>query len=390
MLANSNTQRLVDQFITMAKISSPSRQEGRLAAYLRTELEALGFLVEADAAGELAGGDTGNLIATLPGTTDAEPLLFSCHMDTVTPCIGVVPVIKNGVIRSDGTTILGGDDKAGIAAILEGVRRIRERGVRHGLIQAVFTICEEVGMHGAIGLDYSKVKATRAFILDADGPIGQILVRGPAKDAIHAVIHGRSAHAGLKPEAGISAIQVAARAIERMKLLRIDEETTANLGQIAGGGATNIVTDRVEITAEARSLTNDKLDAQGAHMKACFEDAAREFGATAEVTIERSYYAFSLDADEPVVRHCAAAMRHLGLTPTLASTGGGSDCNVFNRHGMKAVDLSIGMTDVHTCKESLRVDDLEMTARLVEALIEFNDHAFSIQRQEQIPTATAS
>ena len=373
MLANKNTQRLVDQFMAMAKIASPSRQEGRLAAYLKPELEALGFVVEFDSAGELAGGDTGNLIATLPGDPDIEPLVLSCHMDTVTPCIGVTPIVEDGVIRSDGTTVLGGDDKAGIAAILEGVRRIRERGVRHGLIQAVFTICEEVGMHGAMGLDYSKIRAKRAFILDADGPIGQILVRGPAKDAIHAVIHGRSAHAGLKPEAGISAIQVAARAIERMKLLRIDDETTANLGQISGGGATNIVTDRVEITAEARSLTNEKLDAQGAHMKACLEDAAHEFGATAEVTIERSYHAFSLDADEPVVRHCAAAMRHLGLTPTLTSTGGGSDCNVFNRHGMKAVDLSIGMTDVHTCMKSLRIEDLEMTARLVEALIEFSD-----------------
>jgi tripeptide aminopeptidase len=375
MLANKNTQRLVDQFIAMAKISSPSRQEGRLAAYLKPELEALGFTVEFDNAGELAGGDTGNLIATLAGDPNIEPIVLSCHMDTVTPCIGVTPIIEDGVIRSDGTTILGGDDKAGIAAILEGVRRIRERGVRHGLIQAVFTICEEVGMHGAMGLDYSKIRAKRAFILDADGPIGQILVRGPAKDAIHVVIHGRSAHAGLKPEAGISAIQVAARAIERMKLLRIDEETTANLGQISGGGATNIVTDRVELTAEARSLTNEKLDAQGTHMKTCFENAARDFGATVEVNIERSYYAFSLDADEPVVRHCAAAMRHLGLTPTLTSTGGGSDCNVFNRHGMKAVDLSIGMTDVHTCKESLRIDNLELTARLVEALIEFNDHA---------------
>ena len=317
MLANKNTQRLVDQFIAMAKISSPSRQEGRLAAYLKPELEALGFTVEFDNAGELAGGDTGNLIATLPGDPEIEPIVLSCHMDTVTPCIGVTPIIEDGVIRSDGTTILGGDDKAGIAAILEGVRRIRERGVRHGLIQAVFTICEEVGMHGAMGLDYSKIRAKRAFILDADGPIGQILVRGPAKDAIHAVIHGRSAHAGLKPEAGISAIQVAARAIERMKLLRIDDETTANLGQISGGGATNIVTDRVEITAEARSLTNEKLDAQGAHMKACLEDAAHEFGATAEVTIERSYHAFSLDADEPVVRHCVAAMQSLGITPTL-------------------------------------------------------------------------
>ncbi|MBP7202331.1 MAG: M20/M25/M40 family metallo-hydrolase [Propionivibrio sp.] len=373
MLANKNTQRLVDQFMAMAKIASPSRQEGRLAAYLKPELEALGFVVEFDSAGELAGGDTGNLIATLPGDPDIEPLVLSCHMDTVTPCIGVTPIVEDGVIRSDGTTVLGGDDKAGIAAILEGVRRIRERGVRHGLIQAVFTICEEVGMHGAMGLDYSKIRAKRAFILDADGPIGQILVRGPAKDAIHAVIHGRSAHAGLKPEAGISAIQVAARAIERMKLLRIDDETTANLGQISGGGATNIVTDRVEITAEARSLTNEKLDAQGAHMKACLEDAAHEFGATAEVTIERSYHAFSLDADEPVVRHCVAAMQSLGITPTLASTGGGSDCNVFNRHGMKAVDLSIGMTDVHTCMESLRIEDLEMTARLVEALIEFSD-----------------
>ena len=375
MHAHKNTQRLVDQFIAMAKISSPSRQEGRLAAYLKPELEALGFTVEFDNAGELAGGDTGNLIATLAGDPDIEPIVLSCHMDTVTPCIGVTPIIEDGVIRSDGTTILGGDDKAGIAAILEGVRRIRERGVRHGLIQAVFTICEEVGMHGAMGLDYSKIRAKRAFILDADGPIGQILVRGPAKDAIQAVIHGRSAHAGLKPEAGISAIQVAASAIDRMKLLRIDEETTANLGQITGGGATNIVTDRVELTAEARSLSNEKLDAQGTHMKTCFEDAARESGATVEVNIERSYFAFSLDADEPVVRHCTTAIRHLGLTPTLTSTGGGSDCNVFNRHGMKAIDLSIGMTDVHTCKESLRIDDLELTARLVEALIEFSDHA---------------
>ena len=375
MHAHKNTQRLVDQFIAMAKISSPSRQEGRLAAYLKPELEALGFTVEFDNAGELAGGDTGNLIATLAGDPDIEPIVLSCHMDTVTPCIGVTPIIEGGVIRSDGTTILGGDDKAGIAAILEGVRRIRERGVRHGLIQAVFTICEEVGMYGAMGLDYSKIKAQRAFILDADGPIGQILVRGPAKDAIHVVIHGRSAHAGLKPEAGISAIQVTARAIERMKLLRIDEETTANLGQITGGGATNIVTDRVELTAEARSLSNEKLDAQGAHMKACFEEAAHQFGATVEVNIERSYFAFSLDADEPVVRHCTTAIRHLGLTPTLTSTGGGSDCNVFNRLGMKAIDLSIGMTDVHTCKESLRIDDLELTARFVEALIEFSDRA---------------
>lgn len=369
---NTSTQRLVDQFIAMVKISSPSRQEGSFAAYLRPELEKLGFSVEVDQAGDRVAGDTGNLIATLEGSNESEPLLFSCHMDTVTPCADIRPVIADGIIRSDGTTILGGDDKAGIAAILEGVRRIRERGVKHGLLQLVFTICEEVGMYGAQGLDYSKIRARRAFVLDAGGPIGQIFVQAPAKDAIRAIIHGRSAHAGLHPERGISAIQVAARAIEQMKLLRIDDETTANIGTISGGIATNIVTEQVEIHAEARSLDNAKLDAQTAHMKSCLESAARDFGARVDIDIERSYCAFKLGADEPVVRQCIDAMQRLGLTPELKSTGGGSDCNIFNRHGLSAIDLAIAMTDVHTRDESMRIADLELTARLVETLIEHN------------------
>lgn len=364
------TQRLVDQFIAMVKISSPSRQEGVFAAYAQAELEVLGFSVEFDGAGAKAGGNTGNLIATLPGSMDAEPLMFCCHMDTVTPCVDIQPVIAHGVIRSDGTTILGGDDKAGIAAVLEGVRRIQERGVKHGLLQVLLTICEEVGMHGAKGLDYSRVKAKQVFVLDGEGHLGQIVVQGPAKDTIKAVVHGRTAHAGLNPERGVSAIQVAARAIERMKLLRIDAQTTANIGTISGGAATNIVAERVEVTAEARSLVNEKLDVQGAHMKACFELAAKEFGVTVDVDIERSYAAFQLTDSDPVVRHCIAAMKSLGLTPELVSTGGGSDCNVFNARGITAVDLSIGMTDVHTKEESIKISDLEMSACLIEALIE--------------------
>ncbi len=288
------TQRLVDQFIAMVKISSPSRQEGDFAAYARKELEALGFSVEFDSAGDQAAGETGNLIATLEGSKNVEPLMFCCHMDTVTPCTNIQPVIADGVIRSNGTTILGGDDKAGIAAIFEGVRRSQERGVEHGLLQVVFTICEEVGMHGAKGLDYSKVMAKRVFVLDAEGPLGQIAVQGPSKDTIKAVIHGRAAHAGLSPERGVSAIQVAARAIERMQLLRIDAETTANIGTISGGVATNIVAEQVDVLAEARSLFNEKLDAQSAHMKACFENAAQEFGVTVDVDIQRSYAALKL------------------------------------------------------------------------------------------------
>ena len=373
MKQSQATQRLVDQFTTMVRISSPSRKEGDFAAYARKELEALGFSVEFDAAGDQVAGDTGNLIATLAGNKDAEPLMFCCHMDTVTPCNNIQPVIANGVIRSDGTTILGGDDKAGIAAVIEGVRRIRERGVEHGLLQVVLTICEEVGMYGAKGLDYSKVLAKRVYVLDAEGPLGQIAVQGPSKDTIKAVIHGRTAHAGLSPERGVSAIQVAARAIERMQLLRIDTETTANIGTISGGVATNIVAEQVDILAEARSLFNEKLDAQSAHMKACFDHAAQEFGVSVEVDIQRSYTAFKLTETDAVVKQCMDVMHALGLNPELVSTGGGSDCNIFNARGLSAVDLAVGMTDVHTKEESIKISDLETAARLIEALIEHNN-----------------
>ena len=373
MKQSQATQRLVDQFTTMVRISSPSRKEGDFAAYARKELEALGFSVEFDAAGDQVAGDTGNLIATLAGNKDAEPLMFCCHMDTVTPCNNIQPVIANGVIRSDGTTILGGDDKAGIAAVIEGVRRIRERGIEHGLLQVVLTICEEVGMYGAKGLDYSKVLAKRVYVLDAEGPLGQIAVQGPSKDTIKAVIHGRTAHAGLSPERGVSAIQVAARAIERMQLLRIDTETTANIGTISGGVATNIVAEQVDILAEARSLFNEKLDAQSAHMKACFDHAAQEFGVSVEVDIQRSYTAFKLTETDAVVKQCMDVMHALGLNPELVSTGGGSDCNIFNARGLSAVDLAVGMTDVHTKEESIKISDLETAARLIEALIEHNN-----------------
>jgi tripeptide aminopeptidase len=363
------TQRLVDQFVTMAKISSPPRQECAMAIYLQRELEELGFAVEFDSAAEKVGGNTGNLIATLNGNRDAEPLMFCCHMDTVTPCENVQPLIADGVIRSDGTTILGADNKAGIAAILEGVRRNKESGVGHGLLQVVFTICEEIGLYGAAALDFSKIKAKRVFVLDAEGPVGQIAVQSPAKDCIKATIYGRTAHAGICPECGISAIQVAARAIDKMKLLRVDAQTSANIGSINGGTATNIVAEEVVITAEARSLDNEKLDAQCAHMRSCFEQAAEEFGVTVDVDIQRSYAAFKLSENDPVVQQCMQAMQSIGLQPELVSTGGGSDCNIFNARGLAAVDLAIAMTDVHTKEESVKIADLESCARLIEALI---------------------
>ena len=372
MTKNINTQRLLNQFLELVKIASPSRQEGDFAEHMCRELVSLGFNVATDAAGTVIGGNCGNIIATLPGAKSAETIMFCCHMDTVTPCENIHPVVTGDVIHADGTTILSGDDKGGIAAIFEAVRQVQEQKIAHGTIQVVLTIGEEIGMYGSKNLDYSKIQAKKAFILDADGPLGNIVIQGPAKNVIKATIYGKAAHAGMYPEQGINAIQVAARAIDQMKLLRIDTETTANIGTIAGGTATNIVTDQVDIVAEARSLSNDKLAVQSQHMKACFEKAAYDFGACVDVKIEPSYSAFQLKTDDAVVLQCSAAMKSLGLKPKLVSTGGGSDCNVFNAHGITAVDLAIGMTDVHTKAESIKISDLAATTCLIVEIIKQN------------------
>jgi tripeptide aminopeptidase len=356
----------------MARIPSPSLQEGTFAKYVSQQLIELGFEVETDNAGKATGGDTGNIIATLAGDSKRGTLMLCCHMDTVQPCQNIQPLINGNTIYTDGSTILSGDDKGGIAAIIEAVYQIKEAGISHGTLQVVLTIAEEIGMYGSKNLDYSKILAKKAIILDAEGDPGTIVVQGPAKDVIKAIIQGKTAHAGLAPEKGISAIQVAARAIEQMNLLRIDEETTANLGTIKGGEATNIVADIVEIVAEARSLSNKKLDDQSGHMKACFEAAAKKFSASAQVNIERSYAAFQLTEDNPLVRQCVTAMEQLGIKPQLVSTGGGSECNVFNAKGISAVDLAIGMKDVHTKEETILISSLETTTRLLIEIIKNN------------------
>lgn len=360
---------LVQQFLAMVKISSPSRREGKLAAYLQAELIKLGFDVHVDDAGKAVGGDTGNIIATLAGTRQTDPIMFCCHMDTVEPCEGVNPIVEGDVVRSDGTTILGGDDKGGIAAILAAIREIKASNAPRGPIELVFTICEEVGMYGSKNLDFERIHAKQAYILDADGDIGTIVVQGPAKDVIKASLKGRPAHAGLAPERGVSAIQIAARAINNMKLLRIDADTTANIGTIAGGQATNIVAEQAEVIAESRSLYNDKLDAQSKHMKQCFVEAAQSLGGEAQVDIQRSYPAFTLAEDHAAIIRCKKAMGNLGLKPVTVSTGGGSDCNIFNGHGIVAIDLAVGMTDMHSKNESIKISDLVKAAELVAEII---------------------
>lgn len=361
--------RIVEEFMKYVQIDSPTKSEAEFAKFITNELEQIGFEVYIDNAGEKADSNTGNVIAKLKGTIDAEPILFSCHMDTVSPSIGIKPIIKDGTIYSDGTTILGADDKAGVAAVVEGLKVIKENNIDHGPIEIVFSIYEEGGLFGAKYLEYDKISAKKAFVLDSGGGPGQIIIKGPAQDKIDVTIKGKPAHAGVAPEEGISAIIVASHAIANMKLLRIDEETTANIGVIEGGKATNIVTPEVTIKAESRSLSDAKLDVQTAHMVKCFEDAAKEFGAEAIVKTERMYGAFKVDENDDIVKLIESACKNINLKAYTASTGGGSDTNIINGNGIKAVNLGIGMKKPHTLEEHIHIVDLVNSARLVVEII---------------------
>ena len=364
-----NRERIVQEFLKYVQIDSLTKKEGNFASYIVQELKDLGLEAYIDSCAEKVGSDTGNVMARLNGKVDKPSILFSCHMDTVTPGEGIKPVIRDGVIYSDGTTILGADNKAGIAAVIEALRAIKESGMEHGPVEVAFSIAEEGGLFGAKNLDYSRLESKLAFVLDSGGDPGQIIIRGPAQDKIVAKVMGRSAHAGVAPEEGISAIQVAASAIQRMKLLRIDPETTANIGVIQGGQVTNIVCPEVEIKAEARSLSNDKLDEQTEHMLECFKMAAQEFDAKVELETERMYGAFVVDEKDAIVDLVKGACENIGLKAYTDSSGGGSDTNILNGNGIKAVNLGIGERKPHTLEEHIHIKDLVNSARLVMEII---------------------
>lgn len=368
-----NQERLINQFLDFVKISSPSGKEGKFAEVLKKEMEDMGFDVKVDKeAGIKANSDTGNLIGYLKGSKkDASPIMFCAHMDTVTPCENIEAIIgEDGVIRSKGDTILSGDDKAGIVAILEGIRYLQENNIPHGDIELVFTIFEEGGLFGAKYLDYSLIKSKIAFILDSGGPVGGVVVQGPAQTQIHAKFYGKAAHAGLNPEDGISAIQVASRAIDKMNLLRIDEETTANVGTIKGGSATNIVADYAEVEFETRSLDQNKLEKQIKHMVETIKVASEHFGAKVDIQVNENYNSFKLELDSPVLEIIEKAMKKINLVYDPMSTGGGSDTNIFNGNGINAATLAIGMYNAHSIDEYISVEDIVKSAELVAAIAE--------------------
>lgn len=363
-----NKERLLSTFLEYVQIDSESTHEGAIAARVAEDLKAIGCEVYVDNSGEKTGSETGNLYCTLPGNAEGEPILFAAHMDTVVPGVGVEPVIEDGVIRSKGDTVLGGDDKSGIAAIVEALRTIVEKDLPHPTIEGLFTVCEEVGLRGSRHMDYSRITARKAAVLDSSGDAGKIITAAPGQYKLNVSIIGRRAHAGVAPEEGISAIQVLCEAVSNMKLLRIDEETTANIGTISAQYATNIVAERAELIGECRSRRDDKLEAQGRHMMDCLQAACDKYGAALEGGLTKSYSAYSYPEDDPFVQEVMDACRRAGLEPSLAASGGGSDANNMSANGLKALVLGTGMTKVHTVQEEITVKNLEDTAALVLAM----------------------
>lgn len=365
-----NKRRLLDEFLELVQVDSETKYERKIADLLTSKFTALGVEVFEDDTTEKTGHGAGNLICTLKANQEGlDPIYFTAHMDTVVPGNGVKPVEEDGYIKTDGTTILGADDKAGLAAMLEAVKVIQAEKINHGTIQFIITVGEESGLKGAKELDPALIKAKYGYALDSDGKVGNIIIAAPTQAKIVATVYGKTAHAGVAPEKGVSAITIAAKSIAKMPLGRIDHETTANIGRFEGGSQTNIVCDLVHIVAEARSLVPEKMDQQVEKMKTAFETVASDMGGRAEVNVEVMYPGFKLGDGDHVVEVAKRAISAINLEAKLLTSGGGSDANIIAGHGIPTVNLAVGYEEIHTKNEKMSIKELERTVDLVVAII---------------------
>lgn len=366
-----NKERMVKEFVSLVSIDSQPLKERQVADAILSIMQGLGLDIFEDAIASKIGGDTGNIVAMVKGNLPKVPTVsFAAHLDRVSPGLGIKPQIRDEVIYSDGTTILAADDLAAVVQMLEAVRVLKEQNIPHGDVELLFTVSEESGMRGAKNFDRSLLKSDVCYFLDGLGDVGAVINQAPSQARIAVKLTGRPAHAGLSPESGISAIQVAADAINHMNLGRIDAETTCNIGTIKGGLATNIVPELVEIMAEVRSRNEAKLQAQVKHIVSGFETAASKWGAIADITVSHSYPALNVAADDPAVLWAMQAVRNIGITPRLEATGGGSDGNILAGKGLTSIVLSVGMEKVHSKDEYIKIAQLAKGAEMVLAIIQ--------------------
>lgn len=368
-----NNDRLLATFLELVKIDSETGNEEKIQPILKKKLEQLNVQVEEDEAGQYEYLGANNLICTLHstiGNENSDKIYFTSHMDTVAPGNNVQPIVaEDGYIYSDGTTVLGADDKAGLAAILETIEVINEHHLPHGELQFVITVGEESGLEGAKVLNSSLLDADYGYAVDASSPVGTTVIGAPTQMKLSATIYGKKAHAST-PDMGISAINIAAKAISEMSLGRIDDETTANIGRFEGGSATNVVADEVTLQAEARSHSEDKIKEQVAHMKQVFEKTAQEYGCSASVSIKESYKGFKVEPETKVAQIATESARQLNLDPQIKVGGGGSDASIINSYGIASVILGVGYENIHGKNERMEIKSLQLLAQQLLKIVE--------------------
>ena len=362
-----NEARVLDEFLELVQVRCSTRNEREIGDILTKRLTELGGIVHEDNAGEKLGGNCGNLVADFPASdaahNDLPTIMLTAHMDCVEPCGGVHPIRENGIIRSDGTTILGGDDKAGVTAILETLRQLREQNLPHGPLQIVFTIAEENGVHGSQNLDTSLLHADFGYTLDTHNHPGCMTFMAPGKNQLHIHIQGKAAHAGVAPESGNNAIIAAGKLLADAPQGRIDEETTCNVGKIVGGSATNVVADTCDIYYESRSRNKEKLAKITQDIIDHFTAGAAATGCEITAEVSPDYGPYELTKDCTAIKLASQAAEKLGFPVKLEESGGGSDANHFNTYGIPTVVLAVGMENCHTKEEYIEEKDLYDAAR---------------------------
>lgn len=359
-----NKKKLLERFIRYVKVDSLSKKEGKFASLIKKELRQLGIKCREDGAWRVIHGQSGNLFASLKANVKGVPrILLNAHLDTVPPGTNVRPRIVRGKVKSDGKTILGADNKAGVAVIMEILKLIKGNKLPHGDLDILFTVAEEIGLSGSKYVNRKFMKADFGYVLDG-GDVDEIINEAPSQDSLDIRITGRAAHAGVHPK-GINAIKVASEAVAGMRLGRLDFETTANVGVISGGIASNIVPEVVTMKAEARSHDPSKLKRQVAHMVRALSRACRKHGAKLKYELTPSYKAFEVRQSHKALVIAKAAARGIGIKPKIKATGGGSDANIFHSFGVPCVIIGVGADSVHTTSENIAIDDMVRGARFV-------------------------
>jgi tripeptide aminopeptidase len=360
----------LDLFLELAALPSPPGEERAVADRVTAELCGLGLVVEEDDAGQRLGSTTGNLYCRLEPTAPGMPIFLCAHLDTVPPVGPIEPVVEDGIVRNAARTILGADNKSAVAAMVESARRLTAERRPHGGVELVFTPKEEIGLRGAEAFDCARLTAVVGFVYDQAGPIGEVILGAPFSTTLEVTFRGQAAHAGMAPEEGRSAIAAAARAIADMRLGRLDEETSANVGTIRGGVARNIVPDRCSFSAEARSHDESKLSDTVQELLDACSFAASLTGCEVETEVQRAFRGYRFGREDAPVRLARAALERRGYSPTFALSGGGADANIFNMRGLACLNLANGMAEIHSPQERIAVDDLEAMVEVTLALVD--------------------